>query len=94
VGPGYYETKLAPQGLKYKGPRWAKSGVKKGANFVSSTATSSLVGPGIFFHLGRRVFNMMDKQDAMIQSKWLYQITSQILILDLFRPAPDHLMLM
>jgi len=54
VGPGYYETKLAPQGLKYKGPRWAKSGVKKGANFVSSTATSSLVGPGFFF--GRRIF--------------------------------------
>jgi len=48
VGPGYYEVKENPQGAKYKGPSWHKSGVKKLDSFAKSTATSHIVGPGTY----------------------------------------------
>lgn len=48
VGPGYYEVKENPQGAKYKGPSWHKSGVKKLESFAKNTATSNTVGPGTY----------------------------------------------
>jgi len=48
VGPGYYEVKGNPQGSKYKGPSWHKSGVKKLESFAKPTATANTVGPGTY----------------------------------------------